>query len=201
MEARVIARDSDCVRIAEERVLSDDWYVLRKTTFDYLRRDGSWQRQSRETYDRGNGASILLYNRAGRSVILTRQFRFPSYVNGQPDGMLIESCAGLLDEEDPVACIRRETEEETGYRVRDVQKVFDTFTSPGSVTERLHLFVGAYEARDKVSAGGGDPREGEEIEVLELGFDEALRMMTEGEIRDAKTIILLQHAALTRLLD
>jgi nudix-type nucleoside diphosphatase (YffH/AdpP family) len=201
MEARVIARDSDCVRIAEERVLSDDWYVLRKTTFDYLRRDGSWQRQSRETHDRGNGASILLYNRAGRSVILTRQFRFPSYVNGQPDGMLIESCAGLLDEEDPVACIRRETEEETGYRVRDVQKVFDTFTSPGSVTERLHLFVGAYEARDKVSAGGGDPREGEEIEVLELGFDEALRMMTEGEIRDAKTIILLQHAALTRLLD
>jgi len=197
----MIARDSARIRIAEERVLSDDWYVLRKTTFDYLRRDGTWQRQSRETYDRGNGASILLYNRERRTVILTRQFRFPSYVNGQQDGMLVETCAGLLDKDDPVACIQRETEEETGYRVRDVRQVFDTFMSPGSVTERLHLFVGAYETRDKVSAGGGDEREGEEIEVLELAFDQALRMMSEGEIRDGKTIILLQHAALSRLLD
>jgi GDP-mannose pyrophosphatase NudK len=196
-----IAKDSERVRIAEERVLSDDWYVLRKTTFDYLRRDGSWQRQSRETYDRGNGAGILLYNRAQRTVVLTRQFRFPSYVNGQPDGMMIEACAGLLDREDPIACIQRETEEETGYRVRDVRQIFDAFTSPGSVTERVHLFIGSYEAGDKVSAGGGEASEGEEIEVLELAFDEALGMMERGEIRDAKTIILLQHAALTRLFD
>jgi nudix-type nucleoside diphosphatase (YffH/AdpP family) len=196
----VIAKDSEQVRIAEERVLSDDWYVLRKTTFDYRRRDGSWQRQSRETYDRGNGASILLYNRAQKTVILTRQFRFPSYVNGQADGMLIETCAGLLDEDDALACIQRETEEETGYRVRDVRRVFDAFMSPGSVTERLHLFVGAYEARDKVSAGGGEESEGEEIEVLELAFERALEMMARGEIRDGKTIILLQHAALAGLL-
>lgn len=196
----MIAKDSERIRIHEERVLSDDWYVLRKTTFDYLRRDGSWQRQSRESYDRGNGASILLYDRRRRTVILTRQFRFPSYVNGQPDGMMIEACAGLLDEEDPAACIQRESEEETGYRVRNVQKVFDTFMSPGSVTERLHLFVAEYEPRDKVSAGGGEESEGEEIEVLELPFSEALRMMESGEIRDAKTIILLQHAALRGLL-
>jgi GDP-mannose pyrophosphatase NudK len=196
----MIAKDGPRIRVIEERVLSDDWYVLRKTTFDYLRRDGSWQRQSREAYDRGNGASILLYNRALRTVILTRQFRFPSYVNGQPDGMLIEACAGLLDQEDPITCIQRESEEETGYRVRDVQKVFDAFMSPGSVTERLHLFVGAYEARDKVSEGGGDAHEGEEIEVLELAFEQALRMVESGEIRDGKTIILLQYAALARLL-
>lgn len=197
----MIARDSERVRIAEERVLSNDWYVLRKTTFDYLRRDGTWQRQSRETYDRGNGASVLLYNRARHTVILTRQFRFPTYVNGQADGMLIEACAGLLDQDDPIACIQRETEEETGYRVREVRQIFDTFTSPGSVTERLHLFVAAYEARDKVSAGGGEEHEGEEIEVLEMDFERALRMMAAGEIRDAKTIILLQYAALSGLFD
>jgi len=196
----MIAKDSERVRIADERVLSDDWYVLRKTTFDYLRRDGSWQRQSRETYDRGNGASILLYNRARKTVVLTRQFRFPSYVNGQPDGMLIEACAGLLDDEDAAACIRRETEEETGYRVGEVRKVFDAFMSPGSVTERLHLFVAEYEPRDKISEGGGELAEGEEIEVLELPFVVALRMLETGEIRDGKTIILLQHAALAGLL-
>lgn len=201
MLKRMIARDSERIRIADERVLSDDWYVLRKTTFDYLRRDGRWQRQSRETYDRGNGASILLYNRARKSVVLTRQFRFPSYVNGQADGMLIEACAGLLDEEDAATCIRRETEEETGYRLGEVRKVFDAFMSPGSVTERLHLFVAEYEPRDKVSEGGGDQGEGEEIEVLELPFAKALRMVETGEIRDGKTIILLQHAALARLLD
>lgn len=196
----MIAKDSERVRIAEERVLSEDWYVLRKTTFDYLRRDGTWQRQSRETYDRGNGASILLYNRERRTVILTRQFRFPTYVNGQSDGMLIETCAGLLDRDDPIVCIQRETEEETGYRVRDVRQVFDTFMSPGSVTERLYLFVASYETRDKITEGGGDEAEGEEIEVLELGFDQALAMMARGEIRDGKTIILLQHAALAGLL-
>jgi nudix-type nucleoside diphosphatase (YffH/AdpP family) len=188
------------VRIAEVKVLSDDWYVLKKTTFDYLRRDGSWQRQSRESYDRGNGAAILLYNRARGTVILTRQFRFPTYVNGNDSGMLIEACAGLLDEEDAAACIRRETEEETRYRVHDVHKVFDAYMSPGSVTERLSFFVGEYDARDQVGEGGGDQREGEDIEVLELTLDAALAMIASGEICDGKTIMLLQHAKLTRLL-
>jgi len=181
-------------------VLSDNWYTLRKGTYDYLRRDGSWQRQSREAYDRGNGAAILLYNRAQRTVILTRQFRFPTFTNGNPDGMLIEVCAGLLDEDDPAACVRRESEEETGYRVREVRKVLEAYMSPGSVTERLYLFVGEYEPRDQVGSGGGDHREGEDIEVLELPFREALAMIETGAICDAKTIMLLQHAQLRGLL-
>ena len=181
-------------------VLSDNWYVLRKGTYDYLRRDGTWQRQSREAYDRGNGAVILLYNRARRTVVLTRQFRYPTFTNGNPGGMMIEAPAGLLDEDDPAACIRRETEEETGYRVRDVHKVFEAYMSPGSVTERLFFFVGEYEPRDQISSGGGDQREGEDIEVLELPFTEALAMMASGAIRDAKTIMLLQHAQLHGLL-
>ena len=189
------------VRIHDVTVLSDNWYVLKKATFDWLRRDGSWQRQSRECYDRGNGATILLYNRARRSVVLTRQFGMPTYLNGNADGMLIEACAGLLDRDDPVACVRRETEEETGYRVREVRKVFEAYMSPGSVTEVLHFFVGAYEAGDRIGAGGGDAHEGEDIEVLEHGFDEALAMIDQGAIRDAKTIMLLQYAALNGLLD
>ena len=189
----------DRVRIADVQVLSDNWYVLKKTTFDYLRRDGQWQRQSRETYDRGNGATILLYNRERKTVVLTRQFRFPAYVNGTPDGMLIEACAGLLDQDDPATCIRRETEEETGYRIAEVRKVFEAYMSPGSVTERLFFFVGAYEARDKVSDGGGEPHEGEDIEVLEPTLDEALAMVERGEICDGKTIMLLQYAKLAGL--
>jgi nudix-type nucleoside diphosphatase (YffH/AdpP family) len=182
-------------------VLSDNWYVLRKGTYDYLRRDGSWQRQSREAYDRGNGAAILLFNRAQRTVILIRQFRYPTFTNGNPDGMLIEACAGLLDEDDPAACVRREAEEETGYRVRDVHKVFEAYMSPGSVTERLYFFVGEYEPRDQISEGGGDQREGEDIEVLELPFADALAMIESGAICDAKTIMLLQYAQLQRLLE
>lgn len=189
------------VRIAEVQVLSDDWYVLKKTTFDYLRNDGQWQRQSRETYDRGNGATILLYNRDRKTVVLTRQFRFPAYVNGTPDGMLVEACAGLLDQDDPVTCIRRETEEETGYRIAEVRKVFEAYMSPGSVTERLFFFVGAYEPRHKVSGGGGEQHEGEDIEVLEPTLDEAMAMVERGEIRDGKTIMLLQYARLQRLVD
>jgi GDP-mannose pyrophosphatase NudK len=188
------------IRVVSEQVLSHDWYLLKKTSFDYLRRDGSWQRQSRETYDRGNGATILLYNRERGSVILTRQFRFPTFVNGNAGGMLVETCAGLLDLDDAATCIQRETEEETGYRIRDVQKVFEAYMSPGSVTERLHFFVGEYAAKDKVSAGGGDASEGEDIEVLELGLDEALAMVGRGEICDGKTIMLLQHAKLSGLL-
>jgi GDP-mannose pyrophosphatase NudK len=189
------------VRIAEVKVLSDDWYVLKKTTFDYRRNDGQWQRQSRETYDRGNGATILLYNRARQTVVLTRQFRFPAFVNGTPDGMLIEACAGLLDQDDPATCIKRETEEETGYRIAEVRKVFEAYMSPGSVTERLFFFVGAYEPRDKVSGGGGEAHEGEDIEVLEPTLTEALAMVARGEIRDGKTIMLLQYAQLNRLVD
>ncbi len=186
--------ESERIRLVSDQVLSDDWYLLRKVTFDYRRRDGSWQRQSREVYDRGNGAVILLYNVDRRTVLLTRQFRMPAYVNGCVNGLLIEACAGLLDGDDPAACIRREAEEETGLRVRAPRQVLEAFMSPGSVTERLHFFVAEYEERDRVCAGGGDVSEGEEIETLEMDLDEAMRMIDAGEIRDGKTIILLQYA-------
>lgn len=184
----------DGIRLISEQVLSDDWYLLRKITFDYRRRDGTWQRQAREVYDRGNGAVILLYNIDRLSVLLTRQFRMPAYLNGCRDGILIEACAGLLDGDDPAACIRREAEEETGFRVRAPRQVFEAYMSPGSVTERLHFFVAEYEDRDRVSAGGGDATEGEEIETIEIALDEALRMVDGGVIQDGKTIMLLQYA-------
>ncbi|MEX3628912.1 MAG: NUDIX domain-containing protein [Burkholderia sp.] len=189
----------DRVRIRDVEVLSDNWYILRKTTFDYLRRNGTWQSQSHETYDRGNGATILLYSRARRTMILTRQFCFPAFVN-EHDGMLIETCAGLLDRDDPLTCIRKESEEETGYRVEHVRKVFEAFMSPGSVTERL-FFVGEYFDADRVGDGGGVESDGEEIEVLELPFERALAMLETGEIADGKTIMLLQYAKLHGLLD
>jgi len=190
----------DRIRIHEVKVLSDDWYVLKKTTFDFQRKDGSWQKVSRETYDRGNGATILLYNRQKKTVILTRQFRFPAFVNGHP-GMLIEACAGLLDTDDAETCIKRETEEETGFLVSNVKKAFEAFMSPGSVTEILHFFVGEYTDRDKTGEGGGLLSDGEDIEVLELPLEQALRMISTGEIMDGKTIMLLQHAKLAGLLD
>lgn len=183
------------VRVEEVTVLSDDWFVLRKTRFSYLRSDGSWQQQSRETYDRGNGAVILLYDRTRRTVVLTRQFRYPAFVNGHDD-LLIEAPAGLLDDAGAEARIRAETEEETGFTVRHVRPVFDAFMSPGSVTERLHFFVGEYAPGDRTSAGGGNVEEGEDIDVLEVDIDEALAMIGSGQIRDGKTIMLLQHAAL-----
>ncbi len=189
------------IRVIEETVLSNSWYLLKKTVFDLLRRDGTWQRQTRESYDRGNGAAILLYNRAHKTVILTRQFRFPTYVNGNADGMLIEVCAGLLDQDDPATCIRREIEEETGYRIHEVRKVFEAYMSPGAVTERLYFFVGEYTLADKVSDGGGEAHEGEDIEVIETTLDEALSQVATGHICDAKTIMLLQYAQLNRLLD
>jgi nudix-type nucleoside diphosphatase (YffH/AdpP family) len=188
-------RLADRVRIQEVRTLSDDWYVLKKTIFDYQRRDGAWQRQSRETYDRGDGATILLYSRAQRSVVLVRQFRFPAYVNGWDD-LLTETPAGLLDKATPADAIRREVEEETGYQVRNVQPVFRAYMSPGSVTERLHFFIAEYEPEDRVAPGGGDEGEGEDIEVIELPIEEALRRIDAGEICDGKTIMLLQYAAL-----
>jgi nudix-type nucleoside diphosphatase (YffH/AdpP family) len=182
---------SDRVRLEQIEVLSDNWYVLRKATFSFRRSDGSWQRQSREAYDRGNGAAILLYDEARRTVILVRQFRYPAFSNGYDD-LLIEVPAGLLDDTGPEERIRIEVEEETGYRVRDVHKVFEAFMSPGSVTETLHFFIGRYAPSDRTSSGGGDAAEGEDIEVLELSFDRALLMIATGEIRDAKTIMLLQ---------
>jgi nudix-type nucleoside diphosphatase (YffH/AdpP family) len=188
------------VRIRETETLSDDWYTLRKVTFDLQRKNGEWNTLNREAYDRGNGAAILLYNREQQTVILTQQFRLPTYLNGNPDGMLIEVCAGLLDEDNEVDCIRREAEEETGYRVHHVVKVFEAYMSPGSVTEMLHFFVAEYADEYKVHEGGGLEHEAEDIQVLEVPFTEALRMMQAGEIKDAKTIMLLQYAQIQGLL-
>lgn len=183
------------VRVHEVKTLSDDWYLLKKTIFDFLRSDGSWQRQSRETYDRGDGATILLYSPSTRTVVLVRQFRYPAFVNAWDD-LLIETPAGLLEKADPEAAIRREVEEETGFRPKRMQAVLQAFMSPGSVTERLHFFVAEYDPRDRASVGGGDRAEGEDIEVLQIGIEDALSMVVAGEICDAKTIMLLQYAAL-----
>jgi nudix-type nucleoside diphosphatase (YffH/AdpP family) len=183
------------IRIKATRLLSDNWYILRTTTFDWLRANGEWQTQHRETYDRGNGVTLLLYNFERRTVILTRQFRYPAYVNGYDD-LLIETAAGLLDDASPEERIRAEVEEETGYRLTEVRKVFEVFMSPGAVTEKLHLFVGEYRDDMKVGNGGGLHAEGEDIEVLELPFDEAMAMAEDGRIVDGKTVMLLQYAAM-----
>lgn len=188
------------IRIVDTNVLSDNWYVLRKITYEYRKKDGSLHTQSREAYDRGNGAAILLYNPDQKTVILTRQFRLPTYVNGNTSGMLIEACAGLLDRDNPEDCIRRETEEETGYRVHNVQKVFEAYMSPGSVTEILHFFIAAYSPHMKITSGGGVDGEEENIEVLELPIDKAMEMIESGEIRDGKTILLLQYIRLKKIL-
>ena len=184
----------DHVEVLNTEVLSDNWYVLRKVTFRLRKRDGSWETQSREAYDRGNGATILLYDRDRRTVVLTQQFRLPTYVNGNASGMLIEACAGLLDNDAPETCIAREAFEETGYEVRNPRKVMQAYMSPGSVTEILHFFVAEYSRAQRVSDGGGV--EEEDIEVMELSFDDALARIASGEIRDGKTIMLLQYAAL-----
>jgi nudix-type nucleoside diphosphatase (YffH/AdpP family) len=186
---------ADRLRIRDVRLLSDNWYVLKTTTFDWRRADGTWQTSSRETYDRGNGAALVPYNRRLGTVLLSRQFRYPAYVNGY-DGLMIEAAAGLLDEADPEARIRAEVEEELGYRLGAVTKVFESFMSPGAVTEKLYLFIAEYEPDMKVGDGGGLAGEGEDIERLELPFATALEMIRSGEIVDAKTIMLLQHLAL-----
>ena len=186
---------SDRIRVHDVRLLSDNHYTLKTTTFEWRRANGEWQTQRRETYDRGNGAVLLPYNLAQRSVVLVKQFRYPAYVNGY-DELMIEAAAGLLDNASPEARIRAEAEEETGYRLGEITKVFEAFMSPGSVTEKLHFFVAAYEPRMRVGAGGGIESEGEEIEVLELAIDAALAMIADGRIVDAKTIMLLQYAAL-----
>jgi GDP-mannose pyrophosphatase NudK len=188
------------INIVKTEVLSDNWYTLRKITYEAKNRDGSIAVQSREAYDRGNGSVILLYNKPNQTVILTRQFRMPTYLNGNESGYLIECCAGLLDKDDPEECIKRETEEETGYKISDVKKVFEAYMSPGSVTEILYFFVAEYSKEMKVSDGGGVHEESENIEVLELPFQQALDMITNGEIRDAKTIMLLQYAQINNLI-
>lgn len=188
------------VKIVEKKLLSDNWYKLYKYTFQITDNKGKTLQQTREAYDRGNGAVILLYNRENKTVILTRQFRLPTFVNGNPDGMMIEACAGLLDEDNAEDCIRRETEEETGYRISHVEKIYEAYMSPGSVTEILHFFIGEYSKDQKVNEGGGVDHEQENIEVLELDFNKAYDMIRTGEIKDAKTIMLLQYARLNGLI-
>ena len=187
------------VRKIKKELLSNNWYTLNKYTFDYKKEDGSWETQEREAYDRGNGAVILLYNSTKRKVVLTRQFRMPTYVNGNEDGMMVEACAGILEKGNAEETIKMEVEEETGYKIEKVKKVFESYMSPGSVTEILHFFIGEYEARMRVSEGGGAADETENIEVLEMSFENALAMVTNGEIKDAKTIMLLQWAQLNAL--
>ncbi|QBZ99108.1 GDP-mannose pyrophosphatase NudK [Flavobacterium sangjuense] len=182
------------IEILKNEILSDNWYTLRKVTYNYLKKDGQWETQSREAYDRGNGATILLYNKNTKTIILTRQFRLPTYLNGNETGMLIEACAGLLDKDNAEECIRRETEEETGYKISSVEKIFEVYMSPGSVTEIVHFFTAEYTKDMKINDGGGVADEQENIEVLELDFDKAYDMIASGEIKDAKTIMLLQHA-------
>lgn len=187
------------VVVRDVEVTSDGWHVLRRTTFDYRRTDGRWVTQQRESYDRGNGATILLYDAGRGTVLLTRQFRFPAYVNDHPDGMLIETAAGLLDDDDPETAIRREASEELGVDVGTLRHVFDAYMSPGSVTERLHFYVAPYTPADQTGPGGGVAAEGEDIEIIEIAFTDALAMIDDGRIVDGKTIMLLQWAALNSL--
>ena len=187
------------IRNLQVKILSNNWYTLRKATFDYQQKDGTWQTQSREAYDRGNGAAILLYNNQSKTVILTQQFRMPTYLNGNETGMMIEVCAGLLDADNPEDCIRKETQEETGYVITDVEKVFEVYMSPGSVTEILYFFVATYNKNQQITEGGGVEDE-EDIDVLELDFKKALSMIKTGAIKDAKTIMLLQYAQINQLI-
>ena len=186
---------SDRIRVKDERVISDNHGTLKTTKFDWRRADGEWQTQERETYDLGGAATILPYNLARRMVVLIKQFRFPAYLNDHDD-LMIETIAGLLDGEAPEVRIRAEAEEESGYRLREIRKVFEAFMSPGAVTEKIHFFVAEYEPAMRIGAGGGLAHEGEDIEVLELAIDEAIEMIADGRIVDAKTIMLLQYAKL-----
>lgn len=187
------------ISILSTDILSDNWYTLKKITYQFTDNNGKQQVHSREAYDRGNGATILLYHPKQKTVILTRQFRLPSFINGNTDGMLIEACAGLLDKDNAEDCIRRETEEETGYQVKDVRKIFEAYMSPGSVTEILHFFVAEYSKDMKITEGGGIEAEQEHIEVLEMTLDAAMQKIQTGEIKDGKTIMLLQYASLHHL--
>ena len=188
------------VKIIDVINLSDHWYKLDKVVFEYQTVEGKWQQQYRECYNRGNGACILLYNKQKRTVVLTRQFRMPSYLNGNDDGMMIEVCAGLLDDNDPEICVVKEVEEETGYKISNPEKVFELYSTPGAVTEKIHYFIAEYDDSMKVSDGGGLEDEAEEIEVLEISFINALQMVESGKINDAKTVILLQHLKIKNII-
>ena len=188
------------VKITNKELLAEYKSKLWKITYEYVKKDGSQQTQSRALYDRGNGATIMLYNTAQRTVILTKQFRLPTFLNGNPGGMMIEACAGLLDEDNPEECIIRETKEETGYEISEVKKIFEIYMSPGSVAELLHFFIAEYSKEMKIAEGGGLEHEEENIDVLEMNIDQAMRMTETGEIKDAKTIILLQYMKLHNVL-
>lgn len=195
-----MSQNNPTVKLNSKELLSDNWGKLYKVNYTYILKDGSEQNQTREVYDRGNGAVILLYNKEKQTVILTRQLRIPTWFNGNTDGLMIEACAGMLDDKEPEECIRRETEEETGYTLTDVKKVMEVYMSPGSVTEILYFFTAAYSDAMKTGIGGGAANEQENIEVLETPFTKAMEMITTGEIKDAKTIMLLQHAKINNLL-
>jgi len=188
------------IKINNVKTLANDHYKLDKINFDFKTKEGSWQNQSRECYDRGDGACILLYNPLKKTVILTKQFRMPSYLNGNDDGMMLEVCAGLLDSQDPITCIKNEAEEETGYKINNPKKVLEIYSTPGAVTEKIHYFIAEYSDAMKISEGGGLEEETEEIEVLEFNFEESLKLISTGEICDAKTVILLQYAKINKLI-
>ena len=189
------------VKNIEKKLLSDNYYILNRVSFDYLMKSGEWVNQMREVYDRGDGAGILLYSKQKQTIILTKQFRMPTYLNDNKDGFLVEVCAGLLDKDNPEACIIRETEEEVGYRLKSVKKIYESYSSPGVMTEKMHFFIGEYTDDMKVSAGGGLASEHEDIEVLEISFEKAVSMLDNGEIVDTRTIVLLQYAQIHKLLD
>ncbi len=188
------------VKNIEHTLLSDNYYTLNKVTFDYLMKSGKWVNQMREVYDRGDGAGILLYNKQKKTVILTKQFRMPTYLNDNKDGFLVEIAAGMLDKDNPETCVIRETEEEVGYRLKEVKKVYEAYSSPGVMTEKMHFFIGEYTEDMKVSDGGGLDSEHEDIEVLEMPFTEAVNMLNNGGICDTRTIVLLQYAQIHKLL-
>lgn len=188
------------VKNINSELLSKQYYILNKVTFDYLMSNGEWITQVRECYDRGDGAGILLYNKKKQTVILTRQFRMPTFLNGNKEGFLVEICAGLLDKDNPEACIIREAEEEVGYKLKSVKKIYEAYSSPGVMTEKMHFFIGEYTTNMKVNEGGGLECEHEDIEVLELPFKEAIKMLNNGEIHDTRTIVLLQYALIHKLL-
>jgi GDP-mannose pyrophosphatase NudK len=189
------------VKIKRTEVLSDNWYQLNKITFDYLRNDGTWQTQIRESYDRGNGAAVFMYNKQTKNIILIKQFRLPSYLNGNKNGLLIETCAGLLDDDNPETCIKKEILEETGYKINNVSKVFEAYMTPGAVTEQIHYFIAEYTDNMKTDKGGGLISEEEDIEVLEMPFTKAIDLLNKGAIKDAKTMLLIQYAIIHHLLD
>jgi len=187
------------IRNIRNELLTKNWGKLQKLTYEFRREDGTWETQVREVYDRGNGATILLYNSLKRTILLTRQFRIPTYLNGNDDGLMIETCAGKLDEDNPDDCIKREVMEETGYEVPEVMKVFEAYMSPGSVTEVIHFYVAPYDETMKKEEGGGLATEQENIEILEVGIDDAVNMIENGTIKDGKTIMLIQHALIKKL--